>query len=195
MSETRSDRRSFLKESVVAVGAIGAAAGAAGAGNAAASMVQGGPEQRLRELGITLPEPQRPSATLVPAVLSGSMLYVSGHGPRGADGRSVTGKLGADVTVEQGHAAARTAGLNVLATVRNALGSLDRVVRVVKILGMVNSAPDFTNQSRVVNGFSELMIEVFGEENGKAARSAVGMAALPVNWAIEVEAIFEVRPA
>lgn len=189
MHGERSDRRSFLQKSVAAVGAVGAI----GVG-AAQVHAQVSPEQRVRELGLELPQPQGDFPTLAAAVQSGNMLYVSGHGPRGADGRSITGKLGADLSIEDGHAAARLAGLNVLATVRGSLGSLDRVARVVKILGMVNSTPDFTQQSRVVNGFSELMMEVFGESQGKGARSAVGMASLPAGWAVEVEAIFEVRP-
>src|SRR5690606_16954779 len=143
--------------------------------------------------GLELPEPQGPSATLVPAVLSGNMLYCSGHGARPPEGVVVRGKVGDDITVEHATEVARYVGINMLATVRNELGSLDRVERLVKTLGMVNSAPDFTGQSRVINGFSQLMIEVFGEELGKGARSAVGMAALPVGWAVEIEAIFQVR--
>ncbi len=187
----QSDRRSFLHTSAAAAGVLGAAAlGAIPARSAAlVAAVQGGPEQRLRDLGITLPEPQGAGATLVPAVLSGSMLYCSGHGPR----PSVTGKVGADVTVEDATAAARSVGVNMLATVKNMLGSLDRVARVVKVLGMVNATPDFTGQSRVINGFSQLMIEVFGEELGKGARSAVGVGSLPAGWVVEIEAIFEVR--
>ncbi len=190
MHGEHSDRRTFLQTSAAAFGAMG------GLG-LTASTVQGqvGAEARVRELGLELPTPQGAFATLVPAVLTGNVLYVSGHGPRGAQGQRVNGKLGADMEVEEGAALARLTGLNVLATVRNALGSLDRVSRLVKVLGMVNSAPDFTQQSRVINGFSALMIEVFGEEMGKGARSAVGMAALPGGWAVEIEAIFEVRPA
>jgi enamine deaminase RidA (YjgF/YER057c/UK114 family) len=190
MHDGRNDRRWFLQRSAAAMSALGAV----GFGAAGAAARQISPEQRVRELGLQLPEPQGDFATLASAVQSGSMLYVSGHGPRGADGRSVTGRLGADLSIEEGHAAARLAGLNVLATVRGSLGSLDRVARVVKILGMVTCTPEFTQQSRVINGFSELMIEVFGETLGKGARSAVGMAALPAGWAVEVEAIFEVRP-
>lgn len=185
------DRRSFLQASAAAMGALG---GLSASSHLLAAQTQVSPEQRVRELGLQLPEPQGDFATLAAAVQSGSTLYVSGHGPRGPDG-NVTGKLGADLSVDQGHAAARYAGLNVLATVRASLGSLDRVVRVVKILGMVNCTPEFTQQSRVINGFSELMIEVFGDTLGKGARSAVGMAALPGGWAVEVEAIFEVRGA
>jgi len=192
------DRRTFLQQSaLVGVGALGAGAVGAHAVPAAASaariLVQGGPEQRIRDLGITLPEPGRPFATLVPTVISGNLLFTSGTGPRGEDGRPVTGKVGADVTPEIAKAAARGCGLSVLANVRAALGTLDRVARLVKTLGMVNSAPDFTGQSNVINGFSELMIEVFGEQNGKGARSAVGMASLPGGWCLEIEAIFEIR--
>jgi enamine deaminase RidA (YjgF/YER057c/UK114 family) len=194
------DRRSFLQHSALAsVGALGAGAlvGHAvptmAAGATTRILVQGGPEQRIRDLGITLPEPGRPFATLVPTVISGNMLFTSGTGPRGEDGRPVTGKVGADVTPEIAKAAARGCGLSVLANVRAALGTLDRVARLVKTFGMVNSAPDFTGQSNVINGFSELMIEVFGEELGKGARSAVGMASLPGGWCLEIEAIFEIR--
>jgi enamine deaminase RidA (YjgF/YER057c/UK114 family) len=187
------DRRSFLAVTLAGTGAL-AVMMPEQLSATASSRLQTTPEQRLKELGITLPAPQQPSATLVPAVLSGSMLYCSGHGPR-AEGKNITGKLGADLTPEQGKEAARLAGLNILSTVRNSLGTLDRVVRLVKTFGMVNSAPDFTGQSGVINGFSELMIQIFGEEAGKGARSAVGMSSLPVGWAVEIEAIFEVRPA
>jgi enamine deaminase RidA (YjgF/YER057c/UK114 family) len=185
------NRRSFLQ--TAAAGALGGiATGATGASGSILTL-QPSPEDRVRELGLELPEPQGDSATLVPAVLSGNMLYVSGHGPRAPQGTRTSGKLGADMDIEEGAALARLAALNVLATVRNSLGSLNRVSRLVKTLGMVNSAPDFTRQSQVVNGFSQLMIDVFGESLGKGARSAVGMSSLPVGWAIEVEAIFEVR--
>jgi len=194
--ESRNDRRVFLQRSAIAgAGALGALA-IAGADDAAfARAAQGSAEQRVRELGLVLPAPQAASATLVPAVLSGAMLYVSGHGAARDSGVRAVGKLGADMTLDGGRAVAHAVGLNVLSTVRNALGSLDRVVRLVKTLGMVNSAPDFTGQPAVINGFSELMIQVFGEVAGKGARSAVGMAALPGGWAVEIEAIFEVRPA
>jgi len=152
---------------------------------------QGGAEARVKALGLVLPDPQGPSGTLVPAVRTGNLLFTSGHGvPRGSDVRAV-GKLGADMTTEEGQAVARAIGLNILSTVRASAGSLDRVVRLVKTLGMVNAAPDYTGMSSVINGFSSLMIEVFGEEMGKGARSAVGMSSLPVGWAVEIEAIFE----
>jgi enamine deaminase RidA (YjgF/YER057c/UK114 family) len=193
--ESRNDRRAFLQRSAIAgAGALGTLAIAGVEGSVFARAAQGSAEQRVRELGLTLPAPQAPSATLVPAVLSGAMLYVSGHGAARDSGVRAVGKLGADMTPDEGRAVAHAVGLNVLSTVRNALGSLDRVVRLVKTLGMVNSAPDFTGQPAVINGFSELMIQVFGEVAGKGARSAVGMAALPGGWAVEIEAIFEVRP-
>ena len=190
MHPERLGRRSFLAAGIGSAAAIGSFAHSAHG----IVLAQSTPEQRVRELGLNLPEPNRPSPTLVPAVLSGNMLYVSGHGPR-AEGKNITGKVGADLTPEVGKEAARLCGLSVLATVRNSLGTLDRVVRLVKTLGMVNSAPDFTGQSGVINGFSELMVQVFGEELGRGARSAVGMSSLPGGWAVEVEAIFEVRPA
>ncbi len=150
-------------------------------------------ERRLRELGIELPPPPKPVAVYVPAVRVGNTLYTSGHGPRRLDGASVQGKVGKDLTLEQGYEAARIVGLNVLSSVRNTLGSLDKVVRLVKVLGMVNCTSDFTKQPQVINGFSELMVQVFGEQMGKGARSAVGMGSLPSNIAVEIEAIFEVR--
>lgn len=150
-------------------------------------------EKRLRELGIELPAPPQPVAVYVPAVRVGNTLYTSGHGPRQPDGRSILGKVGGDLTLEQGREAARLVGLNVLSTVHATLGSLDHVVRLVKVLGMVNCTPDFTQQPQVINGFSELIVEVFGETAGKGARSAVGMGSLPGNIAVEIEAVFEVR--
>jgi len=150
-------------------------------------------EQRLRELGIKLPASPKPVAVYMPAVVSGNMLYASGHGPGSVDGKRIQGKVGSDLTLEEGYAAARQVGLNVLSTVRATLGNLDRVVRLVKVLGMVNCTNDFIKQPQVINGFSELMVDVFGEKNGKAARSAVGMGSLPGNIPVEIEAIFEIR--
>ena len=147
-------------------------------------------EARLAELGVVLPPAQKPVATYIPAVRTGDLLFLSGTGPF-KDGAIVyAGKLGKDLTVEQGREAARQAGLIMLTKIRTALGSLDRVKRVVKVLGMVNSAEGFGDQPLVVNGFSDLMVEVFGEA-GKHARSAVGMAGLPGNSPIEVEMIVE----
>ena len=151
------------------------------------------PEKRLKELGIVLPEPASPVAVYVPTVRVGNLLFTSGHGPKAANGKYVTGKVGKDLTLKQGYEAARLTGLSVLASVRKQLRSLDRVVRLVKVLGMVNCTSSFTKQPQVVNGFSELMVQVFGEKLGKGARSAVGMGSLPSNIACEIEAIFEVR--
>jgi enamine deaminase RidA (YjgF/YER057c/UK114 family) len=132
-------------------------------------------------------------ANYVTAVQMGNTLYVSGTGPRAADGSLITGKVGADLTEEEGYQAARAAGLRILATVRKKLGSLDRVERLVKVLGMVNATPDFGEQPKIINGFSDLMVEVFGPDAGKGARSAVGMGSLPFNIPVEIEAIFEIR--
>lgn len=143
-------------------------------------------EAKLKELGIELPQIPTPGGNYLHGVVSGNHLYLSGKVDR-----SVVGKVGVDVTLEEAYAAARQIGLYQLAVMRAELGSLDRVKRIVKVLGMVNSAPDFGKQPAVINGFSDLMIEVFGE-NGRHARSAVGMAALPNLVAVEIEAIVEV---
>jgi len=150
------------------------------------------PEQRLEELNIQLPDAPQPVAIYRPAVQVGNLLFVSGHGPNRADGTQITGRVGVELTIEEAKEAARVTGLCILSTVRNTLGSLNRVVRVVKVLGMVNATPDFGEQPQVINGFSELMMEVFGDP-GKGARSAVGMGSLPGNIPVEVEAIFEVE--
>ena len=202
--QRRMSRRTFLRSKCLATaGAAGgalltmASAESGSAHGAEATLVMppqaASPEQRLRELGIELPPPPRPIAVYVPAVRTGNLLFTAGHTPRQPDGTAMPGKLGADLSIEEGHAAARVAGLNLLSTVRNTLGSLDAVVRLVKTLGMVNCTPDFGRQPQVVNGFSELMVEIFGEERGKGGRSAVGMASLPGNQPVEIEAIFEVR--
>jgi enamine deaminase RidA (YjgF/YER057c/UK114 family) len=151
-----------------------------------------GAEARLAELKLELPHAPKPVATYVTAARHGDLLYVSGHGPLRPDGTLHIGKVGADLDMEQGKAAARQTGLAILATVRSHLGSLDKVVRLVKVLGMVNCTPDYGDQPKVINGFSDLMVEVFGEP-GKGARSAVGMGSLPGNIAVEIEAIFQVR--
>ena len=150
------------------------------------------PETRIQELHLTLPVAPKPVAKYKTAVLVGNMLYVSGHGPAKADGKITDGRVGGDLTTEQGKEAARLVGLNILATVRATLGSLDKVKRLVKTLGMVNCTPDYKDQPKVINGFSELMAEVFGEDAGVGTRSAVGMGSLPGNIAVEVECIFEV---
>src|SRR3954469_3133476 len=150
------------------------------------------PEKRVQELHLTLPPAPKPVAVYKTAVRHGNLLYVSGHGPLKADKTQITGRVGKDMTLEQGKEAARQVGLAILATVRDTLGSLDKVKRLIKTLGMVNSTPDFTEHPQVINGFSELMAEVFGDDAGVGARSAVGMGSLPGNIAVEVECIFEV---
>jgi enamine deaminase RidA (YjgF/YER057c/UK114 family) len=153
-----------------------------------------GAETRLKEKNITLPQPATPVANYVGAVRVGNLLFVSGHGPLRSEGKPpVKGKVGRELTVEQGYQVAREVGLSLLATVRASLGSLDRVKRVVKVLGMVNSADGFGDQPRVINGFSDLMVEVFGEAAGKHARSAVGMAGLPMGIPVEIEMVLEVE--
>ena len=152
------------------------------------------PEARLQELKLTLPPAPRPVAKYKTALLVGNLLYVSGHGPLKVDGKSLfVGRVGADMTPEQGKEAARAVGLAILSTVRQALGSLDRVKRLIKTLGMVNSTADFKDHPQVINGFSELMAEVFGEDAGVGTRSAVGMGSLPGNIPVEVECLFEVE--
>jgi enamine deaminase RidA (YjgF/YER057c/UK114 family) len=151
------------------------------------------PERRLVELGIELPPAPKPMGTYVPGVRVGNLLFMSGLGPRRADGTMIQGKLGAGLTIEQGREAARLVAINMLANIRATLGSLDRVERVVKTLGMVNSAPDFDQHPKVIDGYADLFVEVFGPERGRGARSAVGMAALPMQIAVEVETILQVR--
>ncbi len=140
-------------------------------------------ERRLGELGIDLPPPRPASANFVRTKQVGNILYVSDHGPARLDGSRVTGKVGSDLTLDEGYQAARLVGIGILATVRNALGSLDRVRQVVKAFGMVNSAPGFDQQANVLNGFSDLMVEVFGE-GGRHARTSVGVSELPRGIAV-----------
>jgi enamine deaminase RidA (YjgF/YER057c/UK114 family) len=151
------------------------------------------PETRIQELHLTLPKAPKPMAKYKPAVRAGNMLYLSGHAPLKEDGTIIVGRVGADLTLEKGQEAARQTGLAILSTVREALGSLDKVKRLVKTLGMVNCPADFKDHPKVINGFSELMAEVFGEDAGVGARSAVGMGSLPGNMAVEIECIFEVE--
>lgn len=148
-------------------------------------------EERLRELGIELPEPPPPVGNYIGAVTVGNLVFLSGHGPRSASGEYSSGKIGGELTPEQGQEEARQVGLNMLATLRAEIGDLDRVRRVVKVLGMVNVAPDFRNHPKVIDGFSDLMVEVFGEK-GRGARSAVGMGSLPFQIPVEVEMIVEI---
>lgn len=150
-------------------------------------------EQRLAELQLQLPPAPKPIAVYRPVVVVGNIAYVSGHGPVRLDGSLIQGVVGRDLSLDAGKAAARQVGLAMLANLRAHFGSLDRIQRIVKTLGMVNSAPDFYEHPKVINGFSELMAEVFGPDHGIGARSAVGMGPLPGNIAVEVEAIFEVR--
>jgi enamine deaminase RidA (YjgF/YER057c/UK114 family) len=150
------------------------------------------PEARIKELKLQLPPPPKPVAKYKPAVISANLLYVSGHGPLKQDGTMVAGKVGTDLTLEQAKEAARLVGLAILSSARNTLGTLDKIKRLIKTLGMVNGTPDFTKQPMVIDGFSELMAEIFGEDAGVGARSAVGMGSLPGNIPVEIECIFEV---
>ncbi len=149
-------------------------------------------KDRLTELGITLETVPEPLGNYVHAVRTGNLLFLSGKGPRKAEGGVSTGKVGNDVTLEQGYQDARSVGITLLAVMENELGSLDSVTRIVKVLGMVNSAPDFIDHPKVINGCSDLFVEVFGDK-GRHARSAVGMAALPSNITVEIEVIVEVE--
>ena len=148
-------------------------------------------EQRIKELGLELPPVPKPVGNYVGGVRTGNLLFMSGCGPRRNDGSAITGKVGGTLTVEQGYEAARVVGLNMLANIRHELGSLDKVKRVVKVLGMVNADPSFSNTPKVINGFSDLFVEVFGDA-GRGARSAVGMVTLPSQIAVEVEMVLEV---
>jgi enamine deaminase RidA (YjgF/YER057c/UK114 family) len=146
---------------------------------------------KIAELGLTLPSPPAPGGVYYPVVVTGNLVYLSGHLPFLADGSMITGKLGADLTTDQGYDAARQAGLVMVASIEHHLG-WDKIGRLIKTLGMVNCTPDFIEQPKVINGFSDLMISLLGEDKGKGARSAVGMM-LPRNAAVEVEAIFELK--
>jgi enamine deaminase RidA (YjgF/YER057c/UK114 family) len=155
--------------------------------------VSSSPEKRVQELHLTLPPIPKPVAVYKPAVKVGNLLFVSGHGPLKPDATLILGRVGQNLTLEQGKDAARQTGLAILATLRNTLGSLDKVKRLVKSYGMVNCTDDFVDQPKVINGYSELMKEVFGEDAGVGARSAVGHNSLPGGMAVEIEAIFEVE--
>lgn len=149
-------------------------------------------DKKLKDLGIELFAPAPPMANYVRAVRTGNLLYLAGHGPGRADGSYITGKVGRELTVEQGAQAARQTAIALLSTLQSELGDLNKVKRIVKVLGMVNCTDTFTEQPKVMNGFSDLMVAVFGER-GKHARSAVGMHALPSNIAVEIEMIVEVE--
>jgi enamine deaminase RidA (YjgF/YER057c/UK114 family) len=149
------------------------------------------PEARLVELGITLPVPPQPVANYVNGVRAGNLIFLAGKGPRYADGTEITGKLGQDVSIEEGYEGARLTAINQLAVLKDMLGNLNKVKRIVKVLGMVNCDPSFVEQPKVINGFSDVMVAVFGEK-GKHARAAVGMASLPRGQAVEIELVVEV---
>ncbi|HUG20839.1 MAG TPA: RidA family protein [Planctomycetaceae bacterium] len=147
-------------------------------------------DAKLAELGIELPPAPKPAGVYNPLVQTGNLIFVSGHGPLKSDGTMITGKVGSDLSEAEGKAAARQTGLALLATIRNQLGSLDKVKRIIKVLGMVNATHDFATHPSVINGCSELFVELWGE-NGRAARSAVGMGSLPGNISVEIELIAE----
>jgi enamine deaminase RidA (YjgF/YER057c/UK114 family) len=149
-------------------------------------------EAKLKELGLELPPAVTPVANYVPAVRAGNLVFLSGHGPFNEDGTLITGKVGSDLTVEQGYQAARRVGIGLLGSLKATIGDLDKVKQVVKLLGMVNCGPEFADQPKVINGASDFLVEVFGDR-GKHARSAVGMIALPLNIAVEIEMIVEME--
>jgi len=150
-------------------------------------------EKRLEELNIKLPTPAAPVANYVTAVRTGNLIFLAGHGPKKEDGSWVTGKVGKDLDLEQGKEAARLTALALLATLKAELGDLNKVKRVVKVFGMVNCTDDFYDHPKVINGCSDLIVKVFGEEKGKHARAAVGMNSLPMNTTVEIDMIVEVE--
>lgn len=150
------------------------------------------PETRLSELGITLRTPARPTANFLGAVRVGDMVYLSGHGPLKADGEYMKGKVGREFNLEQAQEAARLTGINLIEALKAEVGNLNNVKRIVKVLGMVNAVPSFDQHSQVINGFSDLMVEVFGE-SGKHARSSIGLGSLPMNIPVEIEMIVEMK--
>jgi len=152
------------------------------------------PEEKFAELNLELPDAPPPGGIYTPIVYVGNMIYVSGHGPNNPDGTQICGKVGGDLDVDAGYNAARQVGLTMFATLKAQLGSLNRIKRPIKVLGMVNATPEFGQHPQVINGFSQLLLDVFGEENGRAARSAVGFGSLPGNIAVEIEAQFELHP-
>ena len=193
MFENTTRRRFFGGAATATVGLL-MTRGASGSATSPPAPQEVSPEANLRRLGIELPPPPQPVATYVPAVIVGNILYAAGHTPRLPDGSpAFQGKVGEDFTVEEAHAAARVSGMNILSTVRNALGSLDRVQRLVRTFGMVNAVPAFTEHPQVINGFSDFMVEIFGETAGKGTRAAVGMGSLPAGMAVEIETYWEIR--
>lgn len=149
-------------------------------------------EQKLADMGVTLYKLPAPTANYVRAVRTGNLIFLAGHGPMKPDGTNVTGKLGQDLSVEEGQQAARYTAIALLSALKEEIGDLDQVARIVKVHGMVNCTPEFTDHSQVMNGFSDFMAEVFGEA-GKHARAAVGMNSLPGNIAVEIEMVVEVQ--
>jgi enamine deaminase RidA (YjgF/YER057c/UK114 family) len=149
-------------------------------------------EEKLRHMGYELPAPVTPLANYIPAYRTGNLVFLSGSGPLRADGSILSGKVGDDLSVEHGYEASRLCALNLLAQLKKIIGDLDRVKHIVKLLGMVNATPEFTRHPDVINGCSDLLIELFGDR-GRHARSAVGMASLPHNYAVEIEMIVEVK--
>jgi enamine deaminase RidA (YjgF/YER057c/UK114 family) len=193
MLQTTTRRRFFGGAATATLGLLLARDGA-GSTTMSAAQQEVSPETRLRRLGIELPPAPQPVATYVPAVVVGNMLYVAGHTPRRPDGSpGYQGKVGEDFTVEEAYQAARVSGINILSTVRNTLGTLDRVVRLVRTFGMVNAVPDFGQHPQVINGCSDLLAEVFGPDAGKGTRAAVGMGSLPFGMAVEIETFWEIR--
>ena len=156
------------------------------------SSAQESPEQKLSKMGITLPEASSPVANYVNGVQTGNLIFLSGKGPLQSNGKYITGKLGKSLSIEEGYKAAQLTGVNQLAVIKSMLGNLSRVKRIVKVLGMVNATPEFTDHPKVINGYSDLMVAVFGEK-GKHARAAVGMGSLPSDIAVEIEMIVEVE--
>ena len=149
-------------------------------------------DNKLKELGITLKSPPSPVANYIPVQQTGNLIYLSGQGPRNENGEFITGKVGSDITAEEAYDLARNTAINLLSAMNSYLGSLDRVSKIVKVLGMVNAVQDFKDHPKVINGCSDLFVEVFGEK-GKHARSAVGMGSLPNNMAVEIEIIVEIE--
>ena len=196
-------RSDFLKlGSMTAVGSMAIPAilsschgASSSSGNACNSCTPSGidHEQRIKDLGLILPKAPLPGL-FKPVLVSGNLLYVSGQGPNIDDaGTQIIGKVGGDLTLEEGKAAARHTALTMISVIKAYFGDLNKICRLVKTLGMVNCTPDFYSSPAVINGFSELMIEIFGEDHGKGVRSAVGMVSLPSNIAVEIEAVFELK--
>jgi enamine deaminase RidA (YjgF/YER057c/UK114 family) len=156
-------------------------------------MAKTSPEENFAALGLTLPPAPKPLGVYKPGLLVGQFYYVSGHGTVQEDGSLIIGRIGADLDIEKGKLAARQVGLAILATLKAQLGSLNRIKRVIKVLGMVNATDDFLRHPYVINGCSELFAQVWGEENGIGVRSAVGMGTLPDNIPVEIEAVFELN--